>query len=315
VTTPTLGLSVLAGLLAFLSPCIIPLVPSYLSFIGGTTAADLDDARARRRLVVRTLFFVAGFTVVFVTLGTLLAGSGVLFGGGMVWVNVVAGAIIVFLGLNLIFDFWKALNVERRFEMRKPRGIAGSFLMGMAFGAGWTPCIGPMLATILVLAGTSGSVATGVFYLTAFSLGLGIPFLLVSLFFSALKPLLVRLRAHARQVQIVSGILLVGIGALVALGRLQTLSSVLLRTGYAMEQWSASSQAGRPLVAAALVILGLLPPGVAWIRQARGVKTARPLSVAKLVFASALVTLSILHATGVIDVAAAVGGWFRYAGL
>jgi len=170
---PTLALSFAAGVLSFLSPCIVPLVPSYLSFIGGVAANEAGESAASRGVVVlRTALFVAGFTIVFVVLGVVFSGSGALFTSAGRVVNLVAGGVVVVLGLNVIFDFWKVLNIERRYHMsHRPSGHLGSILIGMAFGAGWTPCIGPILASVLLLAGSSGSVATGVLYLVAIPLG------------------------------------------------------------------------------------------------------------------------------------------------
>ncbi|HKJ85409.1 MAG TPA: cytochrome c biogenesis protein CcdA, partial [Spirochaetia bacterium] len=166
---PTLALSFAAGLLSFLSPCIVPLVPSYLSFIGGVAANEASDRAPTRGVVIlRTALFVLGFTVVFVVLGIVFSGSGALFSNTGNIINVIAGAVVIVLGLNVIFDFWKFLNIERRFHLSsRPAGHFGSVLIGMAFGAGWTPCIGPILASVLILAGSSGSIGTGALYLVA----------------------------------------------------------------------------------------------------------------------------------------------------
>jgi len=149
---PTLALSFAAGVLSFLSPCIVPLVPSYLSFIGGVAATEAADRAPTRGVVIlRTLLFVLGFTVVFVVLGIVFSGSGALFSNAASVMNVIAGGVVILLGLNVIFDFWKFLNIERRFHLSsRPAGHFGSVLIGMAFGAGWTPCIGPILASVLM---------------------------------------------------------------------------------------------------------------------------------------------------------------------
>ncbi len=156
-----------AGLLSFLSPCIIPLIPSYLTFIGGTTFQELSTGRyGRTRVIARTLLFVLGFTLVFTALGIAMSGIGSFFGRTSRIVSYAAGAVIVLFGLNIIFDFWKLLDTERRLHLeRRPAGWFGSILVGMAFAAGWTPCVGPILASILFVAGTSGDVARGAFLL------------------------------------------------------------------------------------------------------------------------------------------------------
>jgi cytochrome c-type biogenesis protein len=315
MTTPTLLLSLAAGVLAFLSPCIIPLLPSYISFIGGVTTGETEGSGPARWLVfTRTLFFVAGFTIVFVGLGVILSGTGLLLGGGMRWINLAAGAVIVLLGVNFIFDFWKMLNIERRFQLRKPNGIAGAVLLGMAFGAGWTPCVGPMLAAILVLAGTSGSVAIGVLYLIAFSLGLGIPFLLASLFFSSLPELTRRMRDHARSIRLVSGVLLIAIGVLVGLGRLQQLPASLFRIGAAASRWSSTNPSSRYIVGGSILLLASLPVIVSLIRSSY-TNTARPWSPAKIVLVTIGVGLAVLNVAGVIDLVSALARWFFFTGL
>ncbi|MFW5842418.1 MAG: cytochrome c biogenesis CcdA family protein, partial [Spirochaetota bacterium] len=213
---PGFGLAFAAGLLSFLSPCILPLIPSYLSYIGGASLAELQQSLPRRSETVgRTLLFVLGFSVVFVVLGLLAGTSGFLIGGTSRIIGLVAGGIVVLLGLNIIFDFWKTLNIERKFHFSsKPRGYAGSVAIGMAFGAGWTPCIGPILAGILFLAGRSGNAATGTALLLVYSLGLGVPFLIAGAFFPQFLKALSGLKRHLETIRIVSGAFLVGIGLL-----------------------------------------------------------------------------------------------------
>ncbi|MDX9958616.1 MAG: cytochrome c biogenesis protein CcdA, partial [Spirochaetia bacterium] len=147
-----------AGLLSFLSPCVLPLIPGYLSFISGRSGQEIRSGEAKAGIFFRTLFFVAGFSTVFIGLGLVFSGGGMLFAGRATRIiTSVAGTIIVLFGLNMIFDIFKALNREVRAQVStKPAGAAGSFVVGMAFGAGWTPCIGPILASILLVASRSG---------------------------------------------------------------------------------------------------------------------------------------------------------------
>jgi cytochrome c-type biogenesis protein len=318
VATPTLALSFAAGVLAFLSPCIVPLVPSYLSFIGGVAVGELREGQNRRwATLLRTLLFVLGFTIVFVTLGVVFTGSGLLFSGAGRVVNIVAGIVVIVLGLNIIFDFWKLLNVERKVHLdRRPAGHAGAVLIGMAFGAGWTPCVGPILAGILLLAGSSGSVGVGVTYLAAFSLGLGLPFILAGIFFSRVTALLARIRRYLPVIRIASGVLLIVVGLLIALGRLQQLSARLISAGGRLAAWDAAEPLlSNWLFAAALLVLTLLPIAIGWIRRARGTEDARPWAPAKLVIAAAGLVLAALNVADVISIAAWFSGWFRFTGL
>lgn len=315
--TPTLALSFAAGILAFLSPCIVPLVPSYISFIGGVTAGELREGNAGRgAILLRTVLFVLGFSVVFVALGVFFSGSGLLFSRAGSVVNIVAGVIVIILGLNIIFDFWKVLNIERKVQLQgRPAGHVGAVLVGMAFGAGWTPCIGPILAGILLLAGTSGSVGTGVAYLAAFSIGLGVPFVLAGLFFSRMTALLDRIKRYLPAIKVASGVLLVGVGVLIALGRLQQLAARLIAAGGRLAAWDAANGIlSNWLFAAAATLLALLPVIVAAIRRATG-RPARPLSWPKLVIAAGGLTLALLNILDVISIASWFSLWFRFTGL
>jgi cytochrome c-type biogenesis protein len=316
--TPTLALSFAAGILAFLSPCIVPLVPSYISFIGGVTVSELKEGeRERAAILLRTLLFVLGFSIVFVVLGVVFAGSGLLFSGVGNTINIVAGIIVIVLGLNIIFDFWKVLNIERRVQLQgRPAGHAGAVLIGMAFGAGWTPCIGPILAGILLLAGTSGSLGSGIAYLTAFSLGLGVPFVLAGLFFSRVSGALNRIKQYLPLIKTLSGLLLVCVGLLMAFGRLQQLAATLFASGARLAAWDrANPQLSNWLFAAVVLVVALLPVAIATIRRIAGKKLARPLRWPKLAFAGTGVALAILNATDIITVAGWFSGWFLFTGI
>jgi len=318
MATPTLALSFAAGILAFLSPCIVPLVPSYVSFIGGVAVGELKEGKAARgAILLRTLLFVLGFSIVFVALGVFFSGSGLLFSGAGNIVNIVAGSVVVILGLNIIFDFWKVLNVERKVQLqRRPAGHAGAVLIGMAFGAGWTPCIGPILAGILLLAGTSGNVWTGVAYLSAFSIGLGVPFILAGLFFSRIANALNRIKQYLPLIKTSSGVLLVGVGLLIALGRLQQLAATLIRAGGRLTAWDAANPGtSNWLFAAGVLVLTLTPMAIAAFRRARGKERARPFRWPKLVFAGTGIILAVLNVTAVISIASWFSGWFVFTGI
>jgi cytochrome c-type biogenesis protein len=226
-----------AGLLSFLSPCVLPLIPGYLSFVSGYGLADIRSGGARPAVFKRTLAFVAGFTIVFVALGLLLSGATILIGGLSRTITIVAGILIAILGLNLVFDFIKLLDLEARFHVaEKPRGFFGAFLIGVSFAAGWSPCIGPILASILVYASQEGSALRSIVLLSAYSIGLAAPFLAVGLFFDRLGPLMAWFKKHALGVRVVSGLLLVALGASMALGKLGAVSGAAVRWGQTLAE-------------------------------------------------------------------------------
>ena len=172
-----------AGLLSFLSPCVFPLVPSYLSFVTGMTLDDLQESTDRAHVLTHSLLFVSGFTLVFVLLGATASFLGRFAHAYDIWLARVGGVLIIVLGLHLLGVFRiTALMREKRVHLSdKPAGFMGTLFVGMAFGAGWTPCIGPALGAILTLAGTRETVWSGVWLLLVYSAGLAIPFLLAAL--------------------------------------------------------------------------------------------------------------------------------------
>lgn len=210
-----------AGLLSFLSPCVLPLIPSYITYITGLSFADLQDEhpshRIRRHTLVHSLLFIAGFTTVFVLLGA----SATLIGGVLQeHADIVrkAGALlIVIFGIHVtgLVPIHLLMGEKRINIHRKPAGYLGSFLVGLAFAAGWTPCIGPILASILMVAATEGTVIRGVVLLLAYSIGLGIPFLLSSLALHRFILLFNRFKKYIRLFEIVTGVFLMIIGVIV----------------------------------------------------------------------------------------------------
>lgn len=222
-----------AGMVSFLSPCVLPLVPGYISFMTGFTPAELGDRRARLADVLwPSLLFVLGLAVVFVALGATASALGALLAPYRGVLSRVAGVFIFAMGfllLGVVRVPW--LRGEARFDPARARsfGRAAALVLGMAFGFGWTPCVGPILATILTVAGSSGSVASGSLLLFAYALGLGVPFVLVGVFFGRLKGAVRRLSAHGVAVNRVAGVLLMAVGLLVATGRLADVASWFLR--------------------------------------------------------------------------------------
>ena len=154
-----------AGLISFLSPCIFPVIPSYLSYISGLSISNMTSHKGNKwNLLMNSILFVFGFTIIFILMGIFFSSVGIALSGITKYINMAAGVIVMFLGFNFIFNFWKILNLEKKIHFKhRPAGKPGSVLLGMAFGAGWTPCIGPILASILFVAGSSGSVYRSIF--------------------------------------------------------------------------------------------------------------------------------------------------------
>jgi cytochrome c-type biogenesis protein len=209
-----------AGFLSFISPCVLPLIPGYLSFVSGVSLEEMrdDDASAarRRQVVVTSLAFILGFSIVFVALGASASAVGKFLFRNSNILGKVAGVLVIIFGLHTMGVFRiPFLETEKRLQAgSKPKTLIGAVMVGMAFGFGWTPCIGPILAGILLLAGSKETVFEGVVMLAVYSMGLGIPFLLTALainkFFAASK----RIRRHYHKIELASGALLVGIGLL-----------------------------------------------------------------------------------------------------
>lgn len=214
-------LAVVAGFVSFSSPCCLPLVPGYLSYVSALPVSELEKARARRVTVRASLLFVAGFTVVFTIFGVTATVLGSLFLRNQDGIVRVFGVVIIALGLATMGVLRvPVLMREKRLDLaRVPRGPAWAFPMGMAFAAGWAPCIGPVLATILATAAATGTVAWGAVLLVFYSLGLGVPFVLLALGFARAQRSLQWLRRNGRRIEVAGGVLLVGVGVLFVTGR------------------------------------------------------------------------------------------------
>ena len=231
--TDSVGILVvlMAGVFSFLSPCVLPLVPSYLSFVTGMSLEDLQDGVDRKATFMHSLLFVAGFSMIFITLGASASFLGVFLRVYEVWIARVGGVLIIILGLHLAGIFRIApLMRERRIHVNdKPAGYIGTLGVGAAFGAGWTPCIGPVLGAILTLAGTQESVWSGVLLLSVYSLGLAIPFLVSALALDLFLGTFSKFRRFLPVVEKASGVMLIILGLLLATGSFTILSSYLVR--------------------------------------------------------------------------------------
>jgi len=228
----------IAGIISFISPCVLPIVPGYISFVSGVSLQELRnesdvDAEHRRRLLrqvaANSILFVLGFSVVFVAMGASATYIGHWFAANRTILARVAGVIIIIFGLHTMgITPIKWLNYEKRIQTQnKPVGLVGSFLIGLAFAFGWSPCIGPILAGVLTLAATQETVTQGVTLLASYSLGLGVPFIATGLATNRFLDLFARVKKHMRWVEITAGILLVIVGVLVATDQLQVLSRYL----------------------------------------------------------------------------------------
>jgi cytochrome c-type biogenesis protein len=222
-----------AGLLSFASPCVLPLVPSYITYITGVSFKELTDVEARSKLrwatICHSFCFIIGFSLVFVLMGASATYLGQVLVQYQYWIMKGGGVLVILLGIHFtgIINI-PFLHIEKRFEMRKrPLGYVGSFVVGVVFAAGWTPCIGPILSTILIYASTSKSVVTGILLLTYYSVGLGIPFFLSSLAFNSFLSAFDKIRRYMRIINIVSGLFLIGIGILFLTDTFQEINSYL----------------------------------------------------------------------------------------
>jgi cytochrome c-type biogenesis protein len=215
------------GLLSFLSPCVLPLVPSYLGFLTGMTLDEMTDKK--HHAVLHALLFVSGFTLIFVIMGAGATALGATFTYNKMAIAKVGGVLVIAFGLYTMGVVRiSALDRDSRMHLdRKPLGFLGSVLVGMAFAAGWTPCIGPILGTILGLAGTSGDVTQGVALLLAYSAGLAVPFLAAAFAVDKFRVWFTRFRRWMPWLQRASGLLLVIVGLLLVTGEFTRLAAML----------------------------------------------------------------------------------------
>lgn len=220
----------IAGLLSFLSPCVLPLIPSYITYITGLSFADLQAEHPshviRQKTVLHALLFICGFTVVFVLLGASATYIGSFLNHNAAYIRKAGGILLIILGIHVTGLMpLKFLLGEKRVTIKhKPAGYAGSFLVGIVFAAGWTPCIGPILAAILAVAAAEESIYQGIILLLLYSLGLGVPFFLSALAMHKFLLVFNRFKKYIRLFEIITGVFLMLIGVLIYSNWLSRLS-------------------------------------------------------------------------------------------
>jgi cytochrome c-type biogenesis protein len=219
----------LAGLLSFFSPCVLPLIPAYFTFITGYSLEELTEGNIeiRKKVFFSTISFVLGFSVVFI-----LMGGSASYLGGLIYkyknlIRIVGGVLIIILGIHLTGVFRiRSLEFEKRIQIeKKPLHFLGTFIIGMAFGAGWSPCIGPLLGSILIVAGSQETVAQGMVLLGIYSAGLALPFVIISVFINFLLIFMKRASKVLKYVNVVAGILLILVGLVLVTNKLYLFSS------------------------------------------------------------------------------------------
>lgn len=229
--TATLGVAIAfsAGLLSFLSPCVLPLIPSYVTFVTGLSLEDVQHSR--RTALVHSLLFIAGFTLIFLALGAGATALGAMMLRYREWITRVGGVLVILFGLYMLGVFNPAFMArERRLHLAdKPFGYLGTVLVGIAFGAGWTPCLGPILAGILTYTAAEASLDRGLLLLGTYSMGLAVPFLASSLAINHFLALFTRFRRHMLWVTRISGLLLVLVGILLVTNYFTMLAGTLQR--------------------------------------------------------------------------------------
>lgn len=250
----TIPIAFIAGLASFLSPCVLPLVPGYISLISGVSIDNLktegSTANARRAVITNSLAFNAGLSLIFVSLGALagLVGASITSNP---YVRVIGGIVIILFGLQLIgiLKVGALYRDTRKFSNEKPRGAFGSFALGLAFAAGWTPCIGPILGGILGLAATSGGWRSGLLLSSFYAAGLSVPFLLTGLGINKFLSFYARFRQHLHKVEVVSGVMLIIIGIMVAsnqVTRLASFATWLPNAESLVERYAATNKSATP---------------------------------------------------------------------
>jgi cytochrome c-type biogenesis protein len=229
---PAMLVAILGGLISFASPCVLPIVPPYLAYMGGVSMDEMDStAHARRRAVVASLFFVLGLSTVFILLGFTASSLGRLFLSNQDWFVIGAGVMVMIFGAHFLGVIRiSILDSEARMDGGDRGGSAfGAYVLGLAFAFGWTPCLGPILGAILALAADTANPVKGVILLATYAAGLGIPFVLVAVFFPSLKGLMGWMKQHMRHIERTMGLLLWTVGLMMVTGQFTRFSWWILK--------------------------------------------------------------------------------------
>jgi len=222
-----------AGIISFLSPCILPVIPSYLAFITGISLEELSQQeslrKVRKKVIANSLMFILGFSIIFITLGASATVIGKFLYNNIRWFEIIGGVLVIILGLHFAGIFrLKFLDREKKIHLKKkPLGYLGTCLVGMAFGAGWTPCVGPILGAILAMAATTQDVLKGIILLAFYSAGLGLPFFLSAIILHKFFEYFKTIRKYFKVISIVGGVLLIIVGILLISGYFSSLSGFL----------------------------------------------------------------------------------------
>ena len=238
---PAMAVALAGGLLSFLSPCVLPIVPPYVAYMGGVSLAEVNagDRRGARRAILPALFFVMGLSTVFLVLGFTASTMGHLFLQNQVLFGQIAGVVVIVFGLHFLGVFRiPILMREARLDAGDRGGSAfGAYVLGLAFAFGWTPCIGPILGAILTMAAAEASVARGTALLGVYAIGLGLPFLLVAIFLDRSTVLMTRMKRHMRTIEKTMGALLVLVGVALLTGAFSAFSWWLLESFPALSRF------------------------------------------------------------------------------
>ena len=230
---PAMGIALVAGIISFLSPCVLPIVPPYLAYMGGVSISDMNSEKSARAKALGTaLFFVLGLSTVFLILGFTTSLMGAFFLQNQQWFVVASGVVIMVFGAHFVGVYRIGfMDREIRMDAGDQGGSAfGAYVLGLAFAFGWTPCIGPQLGAILSLDASEASAVRGTALLAVYAIGLGIPFLLVAAFFPSLSGVMAWMKRHMQQIERVMGLLLWTVGLMMLTGQFTEFSFWLLET-------------------------------------------------------------------------------------
>lgn len=300
----------LAGLISFLSPCIFPIIPSYIGYIG---AATYDDGFKRNKgALPLILAFIAGFTIVFSIMGIAFSTLGFAFKNYALIISRVSGLLVIILGLNSIFSFISFLDYEKKASFKiKQKGFFSSLILGMAFGAGWSPCIGPILASILFLAGNSATLLNGTVLLLFFSMGLGIPFLLSGLFISGFREKSKGIKKHMNKIKIFSGILIVLIGISIFFNKLSNINIILNQTAVQFANWYSIYETPYNIITGTIL---LIITALLIVKNSKKIREGKKVLVSTI-FTVILLMLAISSYSGIINWGEVMGSYLSFQGI